>query len=156
MTPADLLSFVVTTISELTRPPPVRTQSFTSCNCRLNIRRLRLVIGFQLILQPCPLRLPIDDFCSSVRGFAIRFFQLTHHCAHLADSLALPTSGRARDFHPIDCTHAEHTKNRRLTDPRFLMIKSTLQTLKVLHLRNPLTLNVLLFASLYVLNESIL
>ncbi|WP_283591033.1 hypothetical protein, partial [Turicimonas muris] len=44
---------------------------------------------------------------------AICFFQPVHHCTHLADSLALPTSGRARDFHPLDCTHAEHTKNGR-------------------------------------------
>lgn len=98
-------------LSELTRPPRVRVHSFTSCNCRLYIRRFRLVFGLRIILHSHPLRLPIDDFCSSVQGFAICFFQPVHHCTHLADSLALPTSGRARDFHPIECTHAEHTKN---------------------------------------------
>lgn len=96
-------------LSELTRPPRVRVHSFTSCNCRLYIRRFRLVFGLRIILHSHPLRLPIDDFCSSVQGFAICFFQPVHHCTHLADSLALPTSGRARDFHPIECTHAEHT-----------------------------------------------
>ncbi len=110
MTSADFLPFVVTTLSELTRPPRVRVHSFTSCNCRLYIRRFRLVFGLRIILHSHPLRLPIDDFCSSVQGFAICFFQPVHHCTHLADSLALPTSGRARDFHPLDCTHAEHTK----------------------------------------------
>ena len=98
-------------LSELTRPPRVRVHSFTSCNCRLYIRRFRLVFGLRIILHSHPLRLPIDDFCSSVQGFAICFFQPVHHCTHLADSLALPTSGRARDFHPIECTHAEHTKS---------------------------------------------
>ena len=98
-------------LSGLTRPPRVRVHSFTSCNCRLYIRRFRLVFGLRIILHSHPLRLPIDDFCSSVQGFAICFFQPVHHCTHLADSLALPTSGRARDFHPLDCTHAEHTKN---------------------------------------------
>ncbi|WP_283592443.1 hypothetical protein, partial [Turicimonas muris] len=52
-------------------------------------------------------------------GFAICFFQPVHHCTHLADSLALPTSGRARDFHPLDCTHAEHTESGRISG-RFL------------------------------------
>ncbi len=107
MTSADFLPFVVTTLSELTRPPRVRVHSFTSCNCRLYIRRFRLVFGLRVILHSHPLRLPIDDFCSSVQGFAICFFQPVHHCTHLADSLALPTSGRARDFHPLDCTHAD-------------------------------------------------
>ena len=110
MTSADFLPFVVTTLSEPTRPPRVRVHSFTSCNCRLYIRRFRLVFGLRIILHSHPLRLPIDDFCSSVQGFAICFFQPVHHCTHLADSLALPTSGRAQDFHPLDCTHAEHTK----------------------------------------------
>ena len=101
-------------LSELTRPPRVRVHSFTSCNCRLYIRRFRLVFGLRIILHSHPLRLPIDDFCSSSSRFC---YLLLSACTSLhttfADSLALPTSGRARDFHPLDCTHAEH-KNKPL------------------------------------------
>ncbi|MED0688231.1 hypothetical protein, partial [Anoxybacillus ayderensis] len=44
------------------------------------------------------------------RKFAARFLQIPRHHGHPCVKLTATSAFAVRDFHPIDCTHAERTK----------------------------------------------
>ena len=109
MTSADFSSFVVTAYS-LMRPPPVRAYSFM-LNRHLYLREFRIDIGLRVIWHSCPPRRPE---VISVRQFNTLLSLLSAITSPWppCESLILSSSGRIRDFHPKDYTHAEHTKKR--------------------------------------------
>jgi len=107
MTSADFSSFVVTAYS-LMRPPRVSAHSFTSSLPSLRLW-FRLAIGLHVALHTYP---PYPPEMISVRQYEVLLSLLSAITLLRppCDSLTLAARCWVRDFHPIDCAHAEHTK----------------------------------------------
>lgn len=106
-TSADFLLFVVTTF-RLVGSPRVSTHSFTSSLPSLRLW-FRLAIGLHVVLHTYP---PYPPEMISVRQYEVLLSLLSAITLLRppCDSLTLAARCRVRDFHPIDCAHAEHTK----------------------------------------------
>jgi hypothetical protein len=119
MTSADFSSFVVTAYS-LMRPPRVRAYSFM-LNRHLYLREFRIDIGLRVIWHSCPPRRPE---VISVRRFNTLLSLLSAITSPWSpcESLILSSSGRIRDFHPKDYTHAEHTKTKLVPITNFVLV----------------------------------
>ncbi|WP_374718211.1 hypothetical protein, partial [Neobacillus sp.] len=55
--------------------------------------------------------------CSSDRKFAARFLQIPRHHGHPCVKLTATSAFAARDFHPIDYTHAGRTCKKQQGSP---------------------------------------
>ena len=134
MASADFSQFVVTThfffrirlLHAPVRPPRVRTKSFPSSTCRIYVHRFRVVTGLRPMLRPYPRCPPCMRFLFVRPRVCLQLpSDSTSQWTPLLFSYALPTTGCARDFHPLDFAHAGRTsKTGRLSLPVRLFIPS--------------------------------
>ena len=94
------------------RPPRVRTKSFPSSACRIYDCWFRVALGLHLSWEAYPQHSPYMRFLFVRPRVCL---QLPSDSASrqtpLLFSYALPTTGRARDLHPLDFAHAGRTKS---------------------------------------------
>ena len=92
------------------RPPRVRTKSFPSSTCRIYVHRFRVVTGLRPMLRPYPRCPPCMRFLFVRPRVCLQLpSDSTSQWTPLLFSYALPTTGCARDFHPLDFAHAGRT-----------------------------------------------
>ena len=119
------------------RPPQVPHVSFPPSTCHFYYKRFRVVIGLRLVLQPYPRLQPVNDFCSSGQRFALGLVGSPNPASfrfHLTmDTLAfcyiLPTTGRIRDFNPLETCAAGRTRKKESAEisagPFCLIVRSS-------------------------------
>ena len=96
------------------RPPRVRTKSFPSSTCRIYVHRFRVVTGLRPMLRPYPRCPPCMRFLFVRPRVCLQLpSDSTSQWTPLLFSYALPTTGCARDFHPLDFAHAGRTTQHR-------------------------------------------
>ena len=115
MASADFSQFVVAAhfFHTSVRSPRAKTKSFPSSTCRIYECWFRVAIGLYLELEVCPQHPPYIRFlfvrprvCLSLPSDpALRQ-------APLRFSHTLPTTGHARDFHPLESAHAGRTNDK--------------------------------------------
>ena len=71
-----------------------------------------MAIGLRLVLQPYPQLMPDAISVRQARNLPPPSFILHLAMDALGLGYALPATGRARDFHPLDCAHAGRTNRR--------------------------------------------
>ena len=79
--------------------------------CLPHLRHLLYVVAFglQFVKQPYPQISPDVISVRQTRILPRASFRFRLTADTLASGYTLPATGRVRDFHPLDCTHAGRT-----------------------------------------------